>query len=92
MSQNSGKCWLSKARSLTEVSENLPAMITLTFWLLAVLIVLLLLKIPIALAMTLASMVFLYLMAQAPMIIVPQRLWGGLRASLCLPFLFCFSR
>jgi len=63
-------------------------MITLTFWLLAALIVLLLVRIPIALAMTLASMVFLYLMAQAPMIIVPQRLWGGLESFplLAIPF------
>ena len=63
-------------------------MMTLAFLLLAVLIILLLVRIPIALAMTLASMVFLYLMAKAPMIIVPQRLWGGLESFplLAIPF------
>jgi len=63
-------------------------MITLTFLLLAALIILLLLRVPIALAMTLASMVFIYLVAQAPMIIVPQRLWGGLESFplLAIPF------
>jgi tripartite ATP-independent transporter DctM subunit len=63
-------------------------MLTLAFFLLAALIVLLLLRIPIALAMTLASMAFLFLTGNTPMIIVPQRLWGGLESFplLAIPF------
>jgi tripartite ATP-independent transporter DctM subunit len=52
------------------------------------LIALLLVRVPIALAMTLASMGFLYLTAKIPMTVVPQRLWGGLESFplLAIPF------
>jgi len=62
--------------------------ITFAFLLFVVLVALLLLRVPIALAMTLASMFFLFLMAKTPMIIVPQRLWGALESFplLAIPF------
>jgi len=58
------------------------------FLLMGLLIILLLIRVPIALAMTLACVVFLLLMAKIPLIIVPQRLWGGLESFplLAIPF------
>lgn len=62
--------------------------LTSAFLLGCVLIALLLVRIPIALAMLLASMAFLLFTTSIPMTIVPQRLWSGLESFplLAIPY------